>query len=70
MPNALMLGTASAGIFTLPMDNFGIYWDLVSNDGQPAGSYGYQAIAMSDMHTLWIASAVSGLQRNQGLYTQ
>jgi sugar lactone lactonase YvrE len=70
MPYALMLATAHSGLFSLPKDNFGIYWDWVSGEGGFARCFGYQSITMSDMHTLWIASCEGGLQRTQALYNQ
>ena len=70
MPYALMLATAHSGLFSLPKDNFGIYWDWVSDGGGFARCFGDQAISMSDMHTLWIASCEGGLQRTQALFNQ
>jgi hypothetical protein len=70
MPNALMVGTASSGLYSVPKDGFGIYWDWVSSSGPSTEQYGYQAVTMSDVHTLWIASSLSGLQRSQALYGQ
>ena len=70
MPYALMLATAHSGLFSLPKDDFGIYWDWVSDGGGFARCFGYQSITMSDMHTLWIASSEGGLQLTQALYNQ
>lgn len=70
LPNALMLATAHSGLYSLPKDGFGIYWDWVDEVGLSKGQYGYQAITMSDAHTLWIASLQVGLQRSQALYGQ
>jgi ligand-binding sensor domain-containing protein len=70
MPYALMLATAHSGLFSLPKDDFGIYWDWVSVGGGFARCFGSQAITMSDMHTLWIASCEGGLQRTQALFNQ
>jgi streptogramin lyase len=70
MPYALMLATADSGLYTLPKDDFGIYWALASGGGGFARCFGYQSIAMSDMHTLWIASCEGGLQRTQALFNQ
>lgn len=70
MPYALMLGTAHSGLYSLPTDDFGIYWEGVSTGGGFARCFGNQAITMSDRHTLWIASCEGGLQRNQALYSQ
>jgi ligand-binding sensor domain-containing protein len=70
MPYALMLATAHSGLFSLPKDDFGIYWDWVSDGGGFARCFGSQAITMSDMHTLWIASCEGGLQRTQALFNQ
>lgn len=70
MPYALMLATANSGLYSLPTDDFGVYWEWVSTGGGFARCFSYQAITMSDMHTLWSASCEGGLQRNQALYTQ
>jgi hypothetical protein len=70
MPYALMLATADSGLFSLPKDDFGIYWEWVSDGGGFARCFGYQSITMSDMHTLWIASCEGGLQRTQALFNQ
>jgi sugar lactone lactonase YvrE len=70
MPYALMLTTADSGLFSLPKDDFGIYWEWVSDGGGFARCFGDQAITMSDRHTLWIASCEGGLQRTQALYGQ
>ena len=70
MPSALLLATANSGYYSLPKDGFGIYWDQVSEGVGFARHFGYQAITMSDTHTLWIASAEGGLQRTQALFGQ
>jgi ligand-binding sensor domain-containing protein len=70
MPYALMLATGKSGIYSLPKDDFGIYWDQVSGGGGFARCFGYQAITMSDGHTLWTGSWEGGLQRSQALYGQ
>ena len=69
-PYALILGTGNSGYYSLPKDGFGIYWDQVFGGGGFARRFGYQAITMSDAHTLWIASTEGGLQRSQALFGQ
>jgi ligand-binding sensor domain-containing protein len=70
-PYQIWLATANSGLFTLPMDDTDrIYWELADkNDGLPE-SYGFQALLMSDTHTLWIASSENGLVRQTGMFGQ
>lgn len=70
LPYTLMIATANSGFYTLPWDGFGIYWDSVTVGSGFASQFGYQAFAMSDAHTLWIASCEGGLQRIQALFGQ
>lgn len=70
-PYSLWLATMSSGYYAVPMDNFGIYWDLVSGGNNFSGYFDNQAFAMSDANTLWIAATLAGgLQRMTSTFGQ
>lgn len=70
-PYQIWLATANSGLYTLPMDDTDtIYWGLADKNNALPEGYGYQAILMSDAHTLWIASSKHGLIRLTGTYGQ
>ena len=70
-PNQIWLATANSGLFSIPMDDSdAIYWDLADKNNALPESYGYQAVLISDPHTLWIGSSQNGLTRLRGMYGQ
>ena len=70
-PYQIWLATASSGLYTLPMDDTDrIYWEMVDKNDDLPESYGYQAVLMSDAHTVWVASSKNGLIRLTGTYGQ
>jgi ligand-binding sensor domain-containing protein len=70
-PYQIWLATANSGLYTIPMDDTNtIYWGLSEKNNALPGSYGYEALLMSDTHTLWVASSKNGLIRLTGTYGQ
>lgn len=68
--NLIWLATASSGLYSLPVDSSGIVWDLASEGDGFADEFGYQAIIMSDAHTVWFAGMEGGLLRQRALWGQ
>ena len=66
----LWLTTDGSGMFLVTMDDTPqIYWDDISQSNYP-NRFGYQALTMSDMGTLWIGSKGSGLILFRSAFTQ
>ncbi len=70
-PYQLWLTTDGGGLFDVAMDNTPqIYWDSASQMRGYPDRFGYQALTMSDMRTLWVGSTESGLIRLQAAFGQ
>ena len=70
-PYQIWLATANSGLYSVPMDDSeAIYWAFADKNEALPESYGYQAVLMSDPHTLWIGSSRNGLIRLRGTYGQ
>lgn len=69
-PYALWIATASSGVWSVPLDGSRVYWEMAERSVGFARNFGYQAIAMSDLYTLWFASFEGGLKRRVGMFGQ
>lgn len=69
-PYALLIATASSGVWSVPLDSSAVYWEAASIGADFARNFGYQAIVMSDPYTLWFASMEGGLERRTGMFGQ
>lgn len=69
-PYALWIATASSGIWSVPMDSSGVYWEAADRSANFTHNFGYQAIVMSDPYTLWFAGMEGGLERRTGMFGQ
>jgi ligand-binding sensor domain-containing protein len=69
-PNLIWLGTASSGLYSVPVDSAGVVWNLASAGDGFAEKFSYQAIVMSDAHTVWFAGMEGGLMRQRALWGQ
>jgi hypothetical protein len=70
-PYQLWLATASAGLYSVPVDDSpAVYWEIAARDLNLPDHFGYQALAMSDAYTLWLASSANGLTRLSGMWGQ
>jgi hypothetical protein len=70
-PNQIWIATSNSGFYSVPMDDSdAIYWAMADKNNALPESYGYQAVLMSDPHTLWIGSSQNGLIRLRGMYGQ
>ncbi len=70
-PNQIWIATGNSGFYSVPMDDSdAIYWAMADKNNALPESYGYQAVLISDPHTLWIGSSQNGLTRLRGMYGQ